>query len=470
MKLPPPVIEPGYLQRRAIACGLLEDPEAAERWARGLVATEQVAAELSLQPYLQQQLSLSDPSRHSVHIYGRQSGKSKVLAVLRVLREARRRDRLIWCTGPTYELALKVFREVFQIITGDPKRWPVKGRPSMSKGNMLIELAWGTRIIGKSTDRPDSCVGDGVHLLVLDEAALMPESVWRLQLRPTLTATRGSLFLITTPRGKNWVKRLYDRGQSSKREDRAYWSIRSPSWNSPFITPDEIEELKLDLGGESSPYYRQEVGAEFVVFEGQVYYMLQESHFADAAPPLSEFKEIFFGVDWGFNPSPFVLLVIGLHRDGTFWVLDEIYERELDLDEQREVAKEKQREVERLRAAGCDPAEPGLIKGLKKVGVPARKADNAIEQGIQEVIRLINRNRLKIVRPNCPGLCSDLERYRYPRVEDDKPTPQKPLKVNDHGPDALRYGVMVAMEILGRKGVTVGKLGARRESVDVWRG
>ena len=68
---------------------------------------------------------------------------------------------------------------------------------------------------------------------------------------------------------------------------------------------------------------------------------------------------------------------------------------------------------------------------------------NDVMPGIRRLASLFALNRVKI-HESCTGLISELELY----VWDEKAAQngeEKPLKTNDHAPDALRYYVMTAL-------------------------
>lgn len=76
--------------------------------------------------------------------------------------------------------------------------------------------------------------------------------------------------------------------------------------------------------------------------------------------------------------------------------------------------------------------------GLYNVG-----ATHDVSEGIKNVRRLIvdgNDMRLLRIHPRCEHLIRELEGYKYnPNTTQSKTGEQKPLKIDDHGPDALRY-------------------------------
>lgn len=77
-----------------------------------------------------------------------------------------------------------------------------------------------------------------------------------------------------------------------------------------------------------------------------------------------------------------------------------------------------------------------------------KPADNAVVNGLRSVSRLLDpvAPLLVIDTVRCPVLWRELQGYVWDpaaqaRGED------SPLKVDDHGPDALRYGVMAARRV-----------------------
>ena len=55
-----------------------------------------------------------------------------------------------------------------------------------------------------SGENIDSIRGEAFHLIVMDEAARLPEDVWTDAIMPTLADFDGDAVLISTPKGKNW--------------------------------------------------------------------------------------------------------------------------------------------------------------------------------------------------------------------------------------------------------------------------
>ena len=135
------------------------------------------------------QLKLHFPKkdvRFLVAVCGRRWGKSWSAAkeIECVITQPKKRA---WVVAPTYQTAEKVFREVWHTCITE-KQMPTR---RASYRDMYIEFEWGSVFEGKSADNPPSLVGEGLDLLVLDEAAKQKKRTWEMYLRPTLSDRKG---------------------------------------------------------------------------------------------------------------------------------------------------------------------------------------------------------------------------------------------------------------------------------------
>ena len=172
-----------------------------------------------------------DP-RFIVAVCGRRWGKSVSAAkeIELVITQPKKRA---WVVAPTYQTAEKVFREVWDIMI-NKKQMPTR---RASYRDMYIEFEWGSVFEGKSADNPPSLVGEGLDLLILDEAAKQKKKTWEMYLRPTLSDRKGKAIFITTPEGYNWIYELYLRGK----EDEEWYSFNSPSWENQYAYEGEFD-------------------------------------------------------------------------------------------------------------------------------------------------------------------------------------------------------------------------------------
>lgn len=88
-------------------------------------------------------------------------------------------------------------------------------------------------------------------------------------------------------------------------------------------------------------------------------------------------------------------------------------------------------------AAIVDPAAASFITALRQRGVYVMEGNNDVLNGIRKCSTLLSHRDL-LISTDCDGLLDELGTYRW----DDKAAlmgVDKPIKQQDHGPDALRY-------------------------------
>ena len=164
---------------------------------------------------------LFDPARFKVLACGRRWGKTLLtsLIALAVLMQVNRR---VWIVAPTYDLTEKVFRELYNILVNQLKVIkPGKvGKARNQKGDYYLQTPWGSVLEAKSLENPDSLAGEANDLVIVDEAALVPniDDIWTQMIRPTLMDKEGSAIFISTPRGKNGFYKMFMYGQVGSKQ------------------------------------------------------------------------------------------------------------------------------------------------------------------------------------------------------------------------------------------------------------
>lgn len=212
--------------------------------------------EAKLPPLHRSQLEVErHPARFKVLACGRRWGKTRLGAVL-CIAVALLRGRA-WWVAPSYKVAAVGWRLVRGLalqISGAVIR----------DGDMLVTLPGGGTVQVRSADNPDSLRGEGLDFVVVDECAYVAEAAWQEALRPALSDRLGRAMFISTPAGRNWFWRYYQRGLQGG--DWASWSF--PTSDNPYIEPTEIEAARADL---PDMVFRQEYLAEFLEHEGTVF-------------------------------------------------------------------------------------------------------------------------------------------------------------------------------------------------------
>lgn len=185
---------------------------------------EFVRTSLGFQPE-PQQLPVFDPAiQRGILCCNRQWGKSTTLAALAVYRAWCFSPALILVVAPTvrqsYELILKI--RGFLRELGVRPRHDGFNRVSLQLGN-------GSRIVAVPAD-PDTIRGySKVSMLLVDEAARVPDEVFR-SVTPALARSRGSVWLMSTPKGRKGF--FHD-----------IWHDGNPEWTRIHSTVADCERI-----------------------------------------------------------------------------------------------------------------------------------------------------------------------------------------------------------------------------------
>ncbi len=201
----------------------------------------------------------SKASRRIV-IAGSRWGKSKcasyeVVAAMLTPGEKRRG----WIVGPTYQLTEFIFDQVRGVMS---EHFPHRVLQHTQRDRTLVirNLSGGTSMLrAKSADDPSSLLGEALDFVVLDEAASLHADVWEGTISQRLIDRRGWALLISTPRGKNWLHRLWRRGQSGQDPDFQSWQC--PTTENTYIDAKLIDAERSRLPPDT---FAREYMAEFV--------------------------------------------------------------------------------------------------------------------------------------------------------------------------------------------------------------
>jgi hypothetical protein len=438
-----------------------------------------------------------DNTRNQVAACGRRFGKSYlggkrlvVYAFLAYYRQKFLRDMGIrmeyWIVGPEYSDAEKEFRVLYNTLSalGMPFDRPGTYNDPIS-GNMHISL-WGGmfQVHAKSAKYPETLVGEGLHGVVLAEAAKQKPSVWTKYVKPTLSDFDGWSLHTSTPEGKNHFYDHYQSGQDPNDPEWASW--RMPAWvnqhvyktptldrdvatmqalmrefptKSPFkiveeydlVVDRQIISTAADMSIES---FNQEIAADFTEYVGQVFKDWDEEYHVDDLHFNPDW-ETYAAVDYGYtNPNVWLLLQVGPWDEIN--VLREVFEKNLTAEAFADEIRRRQLNPPQLHRFYPDPARPDSSVVLSdRLGIRAAGGTGG-ELAIRlDLIRAaLKRGRSKILDPSgrswrpqlmvdrsCTQMRREFEAYKYPDTKD-KPNPsaqtyEAPLKKDDHTPEAL---------------------------------
>jgi phage terminase large subunit len=149
--------------------------------------------------------------KHAIEIAHRRWGKDDVV-LHRTAIAAHERVAGYWHCLPEYEQARKAIWTAVNPHTGKRRideAFPPELRESKDEQQMFIRFKNGStwQVIG--SDRYNSLVGAGVAGVTFSEWALANPSAWGF-IRPMIEENNGWAAFITTPRGRNHAKAMYD--------------------------------------------------------------------------------------------------------------------------------------------------------------------------------------------------------------------------------------------------------------------
>lgn len=187
-------------------------------------------------------------------IGGRQGGKTYAAINQAIFWAMNDPGCLIYWVSPTAPQAVEAYEKFLQLLEHTPFIKTSKG----SFGDTKIIFQNKTTISFKGAKSEDNLRGPSVTYMILDECAWMKEIVFRKVLFPMLNALGKACVICTSPRGKNWVYDMYNKGKSG---DPNYKSFKLISSDNPQASPLVLEMAREMLTEEA---FAQEYMAEFI--------------------------------------------------------------------------------------------------------------------------------------------------------------------------------------------------------------
>jgi PBSX family phage terminase large subunit len=373
-----------------------------------------------------QQRFVLSPAPYPAYIGGIGSGKSFAGGAKVISRLGRKELGMI--AAPTYPMLRDSTLEGFFRQLDD------LGIPyEFHKGEYTITFPTGHKILCRSLEDPNKVRGPNLDYAWMDEAAFVTGEAWNILKGRVRVGSQPQLWITGTPKGRNWVWEAYERDGTGNEFDPIHPLFR--------VRTDENPELPAGFAaslGYTDEFAEQELGGEFVAFEGLVYKSFRRSVNVRAVPEAEDWPGV-LGLDIGAT-NPTALLDIR-YSDRRVHILREFYQRGLSTDDVTD-AVVCQWNAGNYELVVVDPSSAGLILTLEQRGIRVRKAINDIVLGIMQVKSIIP---TLTVDPSCVNLIAEYESYHYP--EGRRGATDIPVKANDHAMDVVRY---VCMELFGK--------------------
>ena len=343
------------------------------------------------------------PAKTKILSMGRRWGKT-VLGGALVGITLQQHGRVAWI-APTYKNTRPMWRWLLMATAADAKA----KRLTVHKSDRTITTRRGGFLGMYSGENIDSIRGEAFHLVVLDEAARLPEDAWTDAIMPTLADLDGDAVLISTPKGKNWFFTQWIQGQEG-RDDVKSWV--APTCANPMPTIQRAFERVRGLVSERT--FKQEWLAEFID-DGSVFRNILESATAPRQDGPQGGATYVAGVDWALSTDFTVLTIIDATNRRVAYI-DRFNGVDYSLQRQRIAAA-----CERFHVAAVIAEENAMGKPnndeLRRMGLPVRDftTTNASKAELVEgLAAAFEQGNIKIIHD--PVLIAELQAFGAERL------------------------------------------------------
>lgn len=303
---------------------------------------------------------------------------------------------------------------------------------------------------GRDESSQDLIQGMTLAGLYCDEVALMPESFVN-QATGRCSVKGAKMWFNCNPESpmhwflKNWIE---------KKDEKKLLHLHFVMDDNPSLSDIVRERYKTTYTG---VFYQRFILGLWVMAQGAIYkdawsdelYFDKEQ--LDLIYKNPRFYRRYISIDYGtVNPMAF----LDIWDDGdTVWVCREYY-----WNSRAEGGKEKDNSqygddlMEFIKfsdyaptAVIVDPSAASFKIEMRNRGLRAKEtvdtinADNSVIEGIRNVNRLLTRRKIRIYKEACPNLIKEMQSYAWDEKAIQNGGKERPIKVNDHACDALRY-------------------------------
>ena len=392
----------------------------------------------------------------AIAIWHRRAGKDEI-CLHHAACAVHKRIGNYWHCLPEYQQSRKAIWTAVNVHSGQRRideAFPQELRESTNDNEMFIRFKNGSTWQCIGSDRYDATVGSGVAGIVYSEYALSNPSAWAYH-RPMLQENNGWAIFISTPRGHNHAKTMFEYAQTQP----DWFAQLSTARDTGALSDRELEDAKAEycaLYGDDvgRAAFEQEyecsfnaaiLGAFYAAEMAQVRKdgRITEEVVALADAPVHRAWDLGIGDDtsiWWFQP-----------RGAQLAVLDHYASSGAGLEHFAEVIERKHAERGWLHGTDYVPHDAKVrelgtgrtrVETMMALGLrPMLVRQAAIDDGINAVRRTLP---LCVFHPRCEaGGISALEQYR--REWDDAKKAFRASAVHDwtsHPADAFRYLAM----------------------------
>lgn len=202
-------------------------------------------------------------SSHKVQTWllARRSGKTYALCVLALEQCIKYPNSIVKFVSPTKTQVQNNVRPLFRSIL---ENCPDDIKPEFKQKDYIYYFANGSEIqlAGTDNQHAEKLRGGDSHIAFVDEAGSCTDLEYIIKniILPTTLITKGKIILASTPP----IESEHDFIKYIEEADLRGSLIKKTIWDNPRITPEQLEELKQELGGEGTEAWRRECLCEII--------------------------------------------------------------------------------------------------------------------------------------------------------------------------------------------------------------
>ena len=276
--------------------------------------------------------------------------------------------------------------------------------------------------------------GSEIAYCAIDEATDINREVFEM-LKSRLSLPWSCCDITTNPSSPNhWFKEFLDSVENGVDIYRQDYTL----YDNPFLPTEYVKSLESEYSG---VWYDRYILGLWTLAEGLIYPMHQEA-IEDA--PNGDPERCVLSIDYGTQNA----FAAGLwEKHGDIWYMTREYYYSGRTEGQQKTDEEYAQDLDRIfgdvepskpLVTIVDPSAASFITLLRKRNHRYRvmPADNNVADGIRETATAMKTGKIKFAHT-----CKNWKREVQGYVWDDNSSEDRPVKVNDHMMDAVRYFV-----------------------------
>lgn len=224
-------------------------------------------------------------------------------------------DRRYFVSAPTRDQAKRIFWDDLKKLA-DPV---IKDK---SESELYFETLSGSKLWVLGMDVPARFEGSPWNGGIVDEFGNMKQGILEENILPAIADTKGWLWLIGVPEGRN---QYFDLVQNVKTDPEKYSEWGVYHWlSSAAMDPEEVERMRSIYDERT---FRQEYEGSFESYEGRAY-VYYDANIHRKPQKFDESLPLCFSLDFNLDPC---IWLLGQDRMGFISFQDEIKQRQTDI-------------------------------------------------------------------------------------------------------------------------------------------